>query len=309
MDATTGSEALASFVQTMTERMSSLARTLGTWVQAEPRTLPAQEEQVVRQLHDLGSTLLAGLLALAPHPPARTVACPCGARATYRRIRPATVTTLLGHLTYTRATYRCTTCHQGHAPLDQQLQVAAGSLSMGLQELLALLGATQTSFPDAAALLERLCLVQVCPNTVRTATEELGAILVHHTQQAATAAQEPGGLPATAPSVPARLYVSLDGVVVHCRSTGWREIKTGGGYTTRAQRSRRAPYQRTLRMEQPSYGAALAEAEAFGWQVYVEARRRGVAQADEVIVSGDGAHWIGNLANQLFPGATEIVDW
>jgi hypothetical protein len=152
-------------------------------------------------------------------------------------------------------------------------------------------------------------LVQVCPNTVRTATEELGAILVHHTQQAATAAQEPGGLPATAPSVPARLYVSLDGVVVHCRTTGWREIKTGCVYTTRAQRSRRAPYQRTLRMEQPSYGAALVEAEAFGWQVYVEARRRGVAQADEVIVIGDGAHWIWNLADQLFPGATEIVDW
>lgn len=309
MDATTGSEALASFVQTLTERMTSLARSLGEWVLSEPRPLQAQEEQVVRQLHDLGTALLAGLVALVPHPPARTVLCPCGAQATFRRMRPATVTTLLGHLTYTRATYSCASCQQGHAPLDQHLQVAAGSLSMGLQELLALLGATQNSFSEAAAVLERLCLVQVCANTVRSATEELGAVLVDHLQEAASAAQELGNLPPSQPSVPARLYVSMDGVVVHCRSTGWREIKTGCVYTTRAHRARRAPYQRTLRMEQPSYGAALAEAEAFGWALYVEAGRRGVAQADEVIVLGDGAHWIWNVAEQLFPGATQIVDW
>ena len=309
MDGTTQSQALASFVQTMTEHMTSLARTLGPWVQAEPRTLQAQEEQVVRQLHELGSALLTGLLTLTPHPTARTVLCPCGAQAYFRRMRPATVTTLLGTLTYSRATYGCANCHQGHAPLDRQLQVAAGSLSLGLQELLALLGATQASFPEAAAVLDRLCLVQVCPNTVRSASEELGTVLVQHMQEAATAAQQPGGLEASQSSGPARLYVSMDGVVVHCRSTGWREIKTGCVYTTRACRSRRAPYQPTLRMQQPSYGATLAEAEAFGWQLYVEARRRGVGLADEVIVIGDGAHWIWNLADVLFPGATQIVDW
>jgi hypothetical protein len=309
MDTTTPSDALGSFVQTMSERMTMLARSLGSWVQAEPRTLQAQEEQVVRQLHDLGTTLLTGLLALASPPPTRTLRCACGAQASYRRRRPATVITLLGHLTYTRATYCCASCHQGQAPLDQQLQVAAGSLSLGLQELLALLGATQASFPDAAAVLERLCLVQVCPTSVRAATEDVGALLVHHTHAAATTAQQSSEQPTAQPGVPARLYISMDGVLVHCRSTGWREIKTGCVYTTRAMRSRRTPYQRTLRMEQPSYEAALAEAEAFGWQLCVEARRRGVAQADEVIVVADGAHWIWNVAEQLFPGATQIVDW
>ena len=130
MDATTQSATVASFIESMTERMASLARSLGAWVQAEPRTLQAQEEQVVRQLHDLGTALLTGLLALAPAPTARTVVCPCGAQARYRRLRPATVTTLLGTLTYSRATYSCASCHQGHAPLDLQLQVAAGSIDL-----------------------------------------------------------------------------------------------------------------------------------------------------------------------------------
>jgi Uncharacterised protein family (UPF0236) len=309
MDATTESTALEAFVQTMTERMASLARTLGAWVQAEPRTLQQQEEQLLGHLHDLGTTLLSGLLALAAPSPPPSVTCPCGAAATFRRLRPATVTTLLGRLTYSRATYGCATCHHGHAPLDHQLQVAAGSFSLGLQELLAFLGATQDSFAEAAALLARLCLVQVCPNSARAATEELGATLVQHTQDAASSAQKKDILPPAQSSVPRQLYISMDGVLVHCRESGWRELKTGCVYTTRLQRSRRAPYERVLRMEQPSYSACLAEAAPFGWQLCVEAAQRGVGLADEVIVIGDGAHWIWTLAEQHYPGATQIVDW
>jgi len=293
----------------MTDRMTTLARTLAAWVQTEPRTLQQQEAQLLNQLHELGSLLLSGLLELASPCPVATLACPCGATASFRRLRPATVTTLLGRLTYRRATYGCASCKKRHAPLDLPLQVAAGSFSLGLQELLALLGATQDSFAEAAALLARLCLVQVCPNSVRAATEDLGATLVQHTQDAASSAQNQDILPPAQPAVPRQLYISMDGVLVHCRTSGWREIKTGCVYTTRLQRARRAPYARVLRMEQPSYSASLAEAAPFGWQLCVEAAVRGVAQADELIVIGDGAHWIWTLAEQHFPGATQIVDW
>ena len=309
MDATTSSAALEAFVQTMTQRMANLARTLGAWVQSEPRTLQQQEEQLLHQLHQLGSALLSGLLTLAPQTPARALTCSCGAQAAFCRLREATVTTLLGKLTYTRAIYRCASCHHTFAPLDRQLQVAAGSFSAGLQELLALLGATQDSFAHATTVLERLCLVHVCPNSARAATEDLGALLVRHTQQAAKAAAEQAEMPSPQARLPSRLYISMDGVVVHCRATGWRELKTGCIYTTRAQRSRRAPHVQLVRMEQPSYSASLAEAAPFGWQLAVEAARRGVAGADEVIVIGDGAHWIWNLAEEHFPQATQIVDY
>jgi hypothetical protein len=308
MDATTEASALELFVQTMTERMAQLARSLGAWVQAEPRTLQEQEHQLLGQLHELGTALLSGLLALHTSAPASFLPCSCGARARFRRNRPATLTTLLGRLTYTRPTYGCDTCHQGFAPLDQQLQVAAGSFSLGLQELQALLGATQASFADAASVLARLSLVQVCPNSLRAATEDLGDTLVQHSHAAACAAQKQGVLPDAQSSVPTRLYISVDGVTVRCRNT-WREIKTGCLYTTRTQRSRRAPFKRVERMEQASYSAKLSEAEPFGWQMLLEAARRGVEQAEEVIVIGDGAHWIWKLAEQHFPQATQIVDW
>lgn len=298
-----------SFVQLMTERMTTLARHLAAWVQAEPRSLQEQEQLVLGQLHELGNLLLGGLLSLAAAAAPATLPCPCGATASFCRLRPATVTTLLGRLTYTRATYHCQTCHHGHAPLDRQLHVAAGSFSLGLQEVLALLGATQDSFAEAASVLARLCLVQVCPNSVRAATEEVGATLLSHTEEVVCNAQKPDGLPAPQTPVPPRLYVSMDGVLIHCRTSGWREVKLGCVYTTRLQRARRAPYQQVLCLEQPSYSASLAEATGFRWQLAVEAARRGTDAAAEVVVIGDGAHWIWTLAEQHFPHATQIVDW
>ena len=54
---------------------------------------------------------------------------------------------------------------------------------------------------------------------------------------------------------------------------------------------------------------AQVVAEGLGEQVYLEAARRGVEQAQEVVVVGDGAAWIWNLAQTHFPGAVQILDW
>jgi len=297
-------------VQAMTDQMTRLAQTLSAWVQAEARPLQAIEEQVVRVLHDLGTMLLAALVPLAAPPRATPdVACPCGQTARYQRLRPATVTTLLGRLTFTRAVYHCAACGQGSAPLDRQLQVAAGGLSLGLQELLALLGATQDSFAQATAVLQRLCLVQVCPNSARAATEDLGAQVTAHAQQVVATAEATQTLPPADTAAPPRLYLSMDGVIAHMHDTGWKELKVGCVYTTRTRTSPQRPEQPVLRAEAQSYVVARADADGFGWQLWAEACRRGVALSTDVVVIGDGAHWIWNLADLHFPQATQIVDW
>ena len=48
--------------------------------------------------------------------------------------------------------------------------------------------------------------------------------------------------------------------------------------------------------------------EHFATLVYAEARRRGSAKAKEVVILGDGAIWIWNLAKAHFPKAAHIVD-
>jgi Uncharacterised protein family (UPF0236) len=57
-----------------------------------------------------------------------------------------------------------------------------------------------------------------------------------------------------------------------------------------------------------SYVGAIETAEAFGVRLYAEAVRRGLHNAQLVIVLGDGAPWIWTIADEHFPGALQIVD-
>lgn len=294
----------------MTERISTLTRTLAAYVQAEPRSLQAMEEQIVRGLHDLGHAVLTALVPrAAPVRPAPDLDCPCGPLAPYQRLRPATITTRLGRRTCTRAVYRCAACGHGHAPFDIQRPVAAGGRSAGLNEALALLGATQDSFAQASAVLARLCLVQVCPNSARAATADLGSELAPHAEQVVAIAQQPHPAPPQARPAPPRRSLRMDGGLAHIHDAGWNELTTGGVSTTRTRVSRKRPDKGELRAEQQRYLAALTEAAPFGWHRWAEAGRGGPRPEREVVVLGDGAHWIWNVAERHFPHATPILDW
>jgi hypothetical protein len=53
---------------------------------------------------------------------------------------------------------------------------------------------------------------------------------------------------------------------------------------------------------------AIESAEEFGRRIFAEAIRRGSLRAEQIIILGDGALWIWNLADEHFPGAIQIVD-
>jgi len=297
-------------VTTMSERMATLTQTLSNWMQEQPHTLAEVEQHVVRLLKELGASLVAGLCTLAaPQPPPPTISCACGQEAAYQRERKAQVTTLLGSISIQRSYSLCAGCGQGQHPLDAQLQCCAGSRSAALDELLALLGATQDSFVQAAQVLERLTLVHVSANSVRDATEQLGALLLEH--QAQPRAERPARPPrrASATTSPSRLYITMDGVLAHLHERGWSEIKVGCCYQTHTRVDRKRPARLEIRAHSASYGSALAEAQTLGWRLWEEALRRGVLSAEEVVVLGDGAHWIWHIAERHFPRATQIVDW
>jgi hypothetical protein len=57
-----------------------------------------------------------------------------------------------------------------------------------------------------------------------------------------------------------------------------------------------------------SYLASFAPAPEFGPLVGAEARRRGGEHIRQLVVLGDGAVWIWNLAGKILPAATQIVD-
>ncbi len=130
-------------------------------------------------------------------------------------------------------------------------------------------------------------------------------------------AQEPTVPPAAA--IP-QFYVSYDGTGVPMRpvellgrkgkqpdgSAKTREIKLGCVFTQHGVDEEGHPQRDP---ETTTYVASFLPAGDFGLFMRQEAQRRGMAQAQQVIVLGDGALWIWEQARLNFVGALEILDF
>lgn len=85
--------------------------------------------------------------------------------------------TLVGAIQVSRAYYHCNHCHHGHCPRDTALGVAAGCLTRGATEAVALAG-TLSSFAEAAQkTLPKLAGLRVSESTAERTTERVGADL------------------------------------------------------------------------------------------------------------------------------------
>jgi len=300
---------IVAVVETMVMRL------VGEVQEGEP-TLEGLERAVLGELHTLGNTLLATLcqLCVAPYA-APEVDCPCGGTAHYQRQREGQCKTLLGVVRVKRPYYLCTECHRGYCPLDRGLGFCAGSISSGLEALLALLG-TEFSYGHAVEMVAQLSLVQVSASRCREATIALGEVLAEHDEQVRSAVWERGEEPPPAsvaqdgflPGAP--LYVSADGVIVPTRESGWREQCVGAVYrTSPASASQTPDAVPAVRSQAATYVSELGSRPAFTELLWLEAHRRGLEDAQTLVFIGDGAHWLWQRAEELFPTAIQILDW
>ncbi len=160
-------------------------------------------------------------------------------------------------------------------------------------------------------MLQKLTLVEVSPNSCRKATEVLGQVVAAEEEATVAAAWDAkhATLPAVSEAIVGDFYISMDGVTVHVEGEGWKNQWLGAVYTTQTTPVAQRPAQLEVRTHQPSFYTDLTDVETFGRHLWVEAERRGLAHAQQVIVIGDGAQWIWKQAEQHFPAATQILDW
>ena len=281
-------------------------------------SLATLEQAVLGAVRQASADLLADVLQLSttslrPATAHWRQVCPhCGQRVRAHEWRSRTVLTVCGPVTWQRPWFHCPRCRQGFSPADEVLGIVPrGRLSAGLVAWIVELGA-QTTFRDGASGLERLTGLKVSAETVRQHTEASGTLL-EAAQQTAMAEVVRTRQPAQAlDPAPGTLLVQTDGVMVRYLD-GWHEVKLGlvGGQV-----------EGELRL--PSYVAARASAEQFGPRLLAEAARRGaleiiawqgavtgrgLAVLPTVVVLGDGAVWIWNLAAEHFGQRIEIVDY
>jgi hypothetical protein len=98
-----------------------------------------------------------------------------------------------------------------------------------------------------------------------------------------------------------KMVVSMDGAMINTYED-WKEVKTGVVYELKNDG-------KEIKSINKSYVSKIEDHLSFRKRIKAEARRRHYIDAKELIVIGDGARWIWDLAENEFPLSVKILDW
>jgi hypothetical protein len=221
--------------------------------------------------------------------------------------RPKDVQTLFGPISLRRDYFYCEATGTGRAPLDEALGLVH-SYSPALVRL-ACRAAARMGFEQASQDLAALANVQLEGRQIQRLANLAAPAVAAQRELARDASGEP---------IPI-VYVEVDGTGVPMinaeldgrdgkqpdGSAKTREVKLGAVFTQTHRDEEGRPvrdYQST------TYVGSFETAAQFGSHIRAEAFRRGLGRASRVVVLGDGAAWIWELARVNFPDATQILD-
>jgi hypothetical protein len=305
----------ASIVAITEELASSLAAWCG---EGRGRDLAAHEAAVLERVRGVLGRLLGAVLVEATPGLDRgqrwgKAACAgCGEARVPGGWRERTLATRCGTVTVPTLRYRCADCGQGWSGLEATLGVPARArMSPGLEAWMARLGGV-TDFREATDLLVEYTGIDLGAETVRRHSAQVGNALADAEDAALAQVERTRAAAEPVDPAPGDLVVELDGVMVRYQD-GWHELKVGavGGVVDQATTAL-------------SYTAAREGPDRFGPRLVTEAARRGaleivgwdgpirgrgLARLRRVVILGDGARWIWELAAEQFGDRIEIVDY
>ena len=278
--------------------------------------LEASESAIRATMHELGGRLLEGVLnADKGAYRGSRIECGQGHQAEFVGYRDKRLQTVLAKIELERAYYHCAVCRAGVIPKDVQLDVTATCFSPGVRRMMGRVGAKE-AFDEGRRDLKELAGIVVKTKAVERISEAIGQQVEGVSQGERRAALS--GKLASVEAAPT-LYIAIDGtgVPVVGRETEGRK----GKQNTERAKTREAKlgcvFTQTLLDDQggprrdeqsTTYVGAIETAEQFGPRIYAEAMRRGLKRAGRVIVVGDGAPWIWNIADEHFYDAIQIID-
>lgn len=170
------------------------------------------------------------------------------------------------------------------------------------------------SYARGAANFSELTGVPLSESVLQRLTVEYGSALVQaEADEAAAMVQAPKEEEAVLwrqiPEPDSEVMaVSADGVMVHLRDEGWKEVKIVSVSAVRLSHEQTDEAEGP-RLVQHSYRAGLWEAKTFTNHYWAESCRRGLEKAKQIVCISDGAAWIWAIVFICFARRTEILDW
>jgi hypothetical protein len=173
--------------------------------------------------------------------------------------------------------------------------------------------AAKDTYAEAQATFRRIGRRALPASTIWDTTQREGERLKRWVeQQQAQVGVERVVLPPAGADHDRPLGVSLDGGKVNLREEGWKEFKAGVVFDLVALPTldrETGEWVDEIHGVNLSYQAVVGSVAEFAPALWALAVERQVPQAAAVAVVADGADWIWNLTDDLFPDATQIVDW
>jgi len=233
------------------------------------------------------------------------------------------VLTVLGLVRIDRHIQRCDGCGILRAAEDEMFDVERTGFSPGVRRMMARTG-EEVPFDKARDLMWELARVRVTDKDVERKAEEIGAD-IHEKFEERRREVFSGGKEDVSSALgegpaPEALYIAMDGTGVpvlgketeNRKGKGpdgvarTREAKLGVVFTQAGVNEKGEPIREP---GSTTYIGRIESVDTFGPRFYTEAVGRGLSKAKEVVVLGDGAVWIWNLADLHFRKARQIVDY
>ena len=270
-------------------------------------------EQVVEQgqtagadgwLREQGGGLLRGMLGAAWTARSERLGvsgtCRCGGALRFRQHQRWAVHTILpGRDVAVEVQYgQCERCHRGQVPVLAEMRVDEKGFTAGLQELALLAGVMEPYQIGHEELLGRFAGVAVSVEKIERLVAQEGQRAARMLQE--SPAEKPAAAVATGPC-----YVGIDGGMIFVEGR-WQEVKLGCIYQTRDRVAMSASRTELMARQVVAIRGGPAE---LGARLWPRAHAAGIDERREVVVVGDGAPWIWNLAAEQFPRRVEILDW
>jgi len=244
--------------------------------------------------------------------------CGQGHPARFVEYRKKRLVTVLSPVDVRRAYYYCQACGEGVIPKDGELDIVGTGFSPGVRRMMGQVGGREP-FEDGRKDLEVLADLRVNSKAIERVAEAVGEQIEQQNQREQKPILEGKVVPFLGKATIPKLYVAIDasGIPVLPRETEGRKGKDETGKARTREAKLGCVFTQTgvdekgyaVRDEESTtYVGAIETAESFGPRIYAEAVRRGLLGAQKVIVLGDGAKWIWGIAEEHFPGASEIVD-
>lgn len=225
------------------------------------------------------------------------------------------IKTMNGELEIARDCYYCRTCRYIETPLDVSLGLTGLPYKMTKELMLevAYYGQNQSSFTDASDMLYRALHMEINKETVREVTEAIGRRVFEADSEKAEYLlnnMHTIEMKGDKEKTEGTLYLMADGAAVNTRvedenGSTWRENKTAIAFTDKDLVKRKNEKNIIARKE---YTAFIGDADTFRGYVLNIAVKAGYGKVKDVVLIGDGAAWIRNMGEDVFPDAVQILD-